>query len=518
MAGINNSGFTPKSFSQIRDSIASKIRSAFGTIDPQTGEVTNMDLSPTSRLGQLTDIVSTEIESVWDAVQATYNSRYPDLASGNNLDQVVSITNTVRRPAQFSLVSCYMMSDNANVAISSNQLVGKNIVGDAEQFSSGVDVNIGEDFIIIYPDDACDEGTVQLKWQGSDLNKITIGFEDDVSTIKAALEDMELVADNNGVNVLGGLNYGYILIEFLDTTLAVKKPEVLDNSLKRYGDDLDCFAYYSSDTAITFTGDSSQGRSIPALSVKEVISSDVNFSACINLEPGVPGVPRETDAQLRIRRKQDLQKVGEVTPSGIKSAVAALPNVRNVFVLQNDTANTDSEGRPAHSFEVYCDSDDDMNDRIAQTIYNSKPIGIGVVSTAGAGAVKEGQALNVNNVFETIPFSRPEGVLVYIHIDLTTVPDFWQADTAEDQIKQNLIAYFEDRYEIVDTGYQRTVYEHSMYTPVNVTIGIADLEIKLSSTLPSDASDANEYTETSIPLPIDKYAYVTTESIFIQVD
>ena len=57
-----------------------------------------------------------------------------------------------------------------------------------------------------------------------------------------------------------------------------------------------------------------------------------------------------------------------------------------------------------------------------------------------------------------------------------------------------------------------------MYTPVNLTIGIADLEIKLSSTSPSNPSDAAEYTETSIPLPIDKFAYVTSESIFIQVD
>ena len=107
--------------------------------------------------------------------------------------------------------------------------------------------------------------------------------------------------------------------------------------------------------------------------------------------------------------------------------------------------------------------------------------------------------------------------MIYVHIDLTYNEFFPRpTSTALDGIKQDVINYIDENYEIVDVGFTKTIYPHSLYTPINLTQGIASLEVKITSTTPNDVSDVSEYGTAGIPIPTDKYAYATVDSIYIE--
>ena len=537
MAGITDTGFIPKTYDEIRKDITDKMIAAFSIVD-STGEKTSIDISPTSRFGQLADIMSDEIRSVWEASQAIYDTRYPDNASGINLDNVAAITNTQRKPAIASNVSCLALSDNPNVTIPSGQAVSKNIVGDIEQFVNTVDLVIGSNVICLLPNDLCDEGYLELSFQGEiatdgqtyitnpdadPADQITapvrtvFNYDDNPLVWKDKLENLVVNGDKviTDVTVEGSFKEdGYVLLYINETTLSILKPAIVENTLERYNIKQDCFAYYSTDSAVTFQGQDTTGIPIPALTVRKVISSNTSFNAVINPLTGTPGVPRESDADFRIRRQKELQSVGQVTPGGVKATVSAIPGVTDVFLIENDTSSVDSKGRPPHSYEVYCNCSEDLEPVVGQAIYDAKPVGIRAYSSAVPSAKVEAPIKDVNNNDAIIEFSRPTGLLFYVYIELEKT-EFFPSDGNE-QIKNNLIKHYQDTYKLNDVGYNKTVYIHSLFSPVNSVGGVGRCIIKHLDSAPADPNDQASYTLDPLDIPIDMFGMVTADSIVIK--
>jgi len=537
MAGINDTGFTPKTFTEIRNQITQSMQDVWGVVDEETGEINNVDVSPQSRLGQIADIISEEVEDVWLAAQDIYNSRYPDTSSGNNLDNVVSINNVQRLPAEAGMVNCHIFSDNSNVTIAQGQEANKNIPGDPEIFALNNAAEIGNDTFSIVTDGVCTSGKIQISFEGKPLRYlnstndpatydiIDFFWDDTTSEIQNKLNGSFVAnVDNEDVTtfeeviqdctVLGSFNVkGCIIVKLNTTTLSIVKPSIVESTLQQFGVDQDVSCYYSSDQVYGLTSQLTNGYAIPALSVVNVLGSDINFGGLINLEPGEPGKPRETDAELRSRRKDYLQQVGQVTNSGMKQKVLTVEGVTECYIIENDTSFTDSDGRPPHSFEAYVNGGAD--NEVAQAIYDSKPIGIKPVSSSALSS-RSGVCTDVNNADRIIDFSAPSGLLIYVHIDMT-YNSFFPSPTSAglDGIKQDVINYIADNYEIVDVGFTKTIYPHSLYTPINLTQGIASLEVRITATPPSSPSDKNEYSTAGISIPTDKYAYATVDSIYI---
>lgn len=537
MAGINDTGFTPKTFTEIRNQITQSMQDVWGVVDEETGEINNVDVSPQSRLGQIADIVSEEIQDVWLAAQDIYNSRYPDTSSGNNLDNVVAINNVQRRPAQPGTVNCHIFSENSNVTIAAGQEANKNIPGDPEIFALNNPASISNDTFAVVTNGVCTSGKVQLSFEGKPLrflnsandpstyDIIDFFWNDTTAEIQTKLNGSFVAnEDNEGVitfeeviqdcTVIGSFNVkGCIIVKLNETTLSIVKPSILETSLQQFGVDQDVSSFFTNENVFGLTSSNTEGLAIPALSVVNVLGSDINFSGLINLEPGTPGKPRETDAELRSRRKDFLQQAGQVTNSGMKQKVLNVEGVTECYIIENDTSSVDADGRPEHSFEVYVSGGED-ND-VAQAIYDSKPIGIKPVSTSSTSS-RSGICTDVNGADKVIDFSSPSGLLIYVHIDMT-YNNFFPTPTsaALDGIKQDVIDYIADNYEIVDVGFTKTIYPHSLYTPINLTQGIASLEVGITATAPTPPQDKNKYSAASIPIPTDKYAYATVDSIYI---
>lgn len=102
MAGITPTGFDAKTFEQILADINAQQLSDISPILNQTA---------TSTLGQFNGIFSEHLTQVWELAEDTYNSQYPDTATGAALDNVASITGVTRFEGQPSTIVgfCFLL-------------------------------------------------------------------------------------------------------------------------------------------------------------------------------------------------------------------------------------------------------------------------------------------------------------------------------------------------------------------------------------------------------------------------
>lgn len=86
----------------------------------------------------------------------------------------------------------------------------------------------------------------------------------------------------------------------------------------------------------------------------------------------IPGVPEETDAQLKARQIQSFALASTGPADAVEAAIAALPDVTDAFVVENFTNGT-VNGVPAHC--IWCIVTGGTDAEIAQAIYAKKGIG-----------------------------------------------------------------------------------------------------------------------------------------------
>jgi len=563
---LTDQGFTPKSFSEIRNDISDNLKLALGS---------DIDTSATSRIGQFVDIVSNEIYSTWQAMQDVYNSWFPNTSTGVSLDNVAAITNTFRLPATSARASVYYVGDAGTVIPLSHQ-IQKTATGDV--FLANGSYTISDKANAIIASNVATSGVITLSWFSTPI--VAINWNDDTATIKAKIENHPSISDVTvlgSFDTVGGIHivfnadsltygrnpnvvdstqqnaivapdvatsgsitlewdsvsiaainwnddeaaikakieahpliylvsvqgrfdsFGGIAISFASDGLTSRKPTVTastlqndgdtltinadfaKNSLQRSGVDLSTIANFATLEDETVLSQSTGALNVPAISIRTITTPITGLNTVINFEAGIAGTDRETDAQLRARRESELQKIGTATSGGIIEALQDLANVTKAAIVENDS-DIVVDSRPAHSFEVYVDAlnTTEINNEIAQAIYNAKPVGIEVVSTDGGG--RTGIYTDANGTINLVmPFSSITPVTIYVTVTRTTINGDYPSD-GDDQIKANLISYFES----LTLG--DDVYIHRLYTPVNLVPGISDLEIIAGKTAGSQGS------------------------------
>ncbi len=462
MAGLTPQGFTPKSLDDIRNDIGDKLKLAFGD---------SIDVSPTSRVGQFIDIISNEISSAWEALQADYNSRYPSTSIGVGLDNVVEITNTRRIPGYAAQAKVYLAGD-ASSLVGEGTRIAK--TGTEYQFFTLNAATISDQCNIVICDAVPNEGTITLSYQDIEIDPID--FDEDATSIKAKLEahpnitTCEVKGKFSGV---GSIQIRLITFDLVDTELKIE-----ESSFKRFGVVTDNNAYFCTEYETEVLSVDNEKITVPQISLTTIVNTVTGLDAVINFDTGISGASSETDAELRERRTLELQKQGTTTLGGIKQAIQAVDLVTSVTIVQNDSV-VEVDGRQAHSYECYVIGGDD--NAVAQTIYDSKPPGVAVVSTASGDSKREGVITNVNGDEETIVYSKPLNVPIMVVVNITKDSTYEQ-ESAEAAIKQNLTNYVET----LELGQDVLTYKLiSVVAPVS---GIVDLEI-LTDTVDGNSPD-----------------------------
>ena len=189
------------------------------------------------------------------------------------------------------------------------------------------------------------------------------------------------------------------------------------------------------------------------------------------------GDDTETDAELKARRDQELQIAGAATIEAILSELNARQLVEAVIVFQNNSSITDSDGRPPHSLDIVIKGDDE--DDLAEAIFLVVGGGIETI-----GDITK-QVEDSQGFFQTVRFSRPNDVNIWIEWDITADPNTYPID-GDDQVEAATLAYGEE----LTVGEDVIVYgSNALICAVNDIPGIIRAELRIGKTASPTTDD-----------------------------
>ncbi|KAL1043969.1 baseplate J/gp47 family protein [Haemophilus influenzae] len=186
----------------------------------------------------------------------------------------------------------------------------------------------------------------------------------------------------------------------------------------------------------------------------------LGLTSATTFENAEIGEEEETDLQLRERFFISRTKNAQNSADAIQSKIAALPDVRQVKVLENNTKQRDKYGVEPNSLNVIVDGGED--EQIAHVIYENKGAGVGLQGTTET-------ILTVNGERRALRFDRVVPVDVQVSIRCVRYEDFTEVD--KDEIKRLLSI---QRFKI-----GQNLSLSRLYSPINKVGGFWVKELKI---------------------------------------
>ena len=209
------------------------------------------------------------------------------------------------------------------------------------------------------------------------------------------------------------------------------------------------------------------------------------WTSITNASGALIGDEEETDAELRIRREQSTQALGQNLVDSLFGQLLNLDGVEDAVVISNGTDGT-VDGIPPHQFLTAISGGVDVD--IAEVIWNNTPQGI---ASFGATTVVH---TDTQGFPQDVKFTRPSEIDIYFKIDITTGTEF--PATGEDDIKAAVAAYGTANFKISDD-----VIRSEFYTPINSIPGITSIDLFIglgaspsgTANLPIDIDEISRY-------------------------
>lgn len=186
----------------------------------------------------------------------------------------------------------------------------------------------------------------------------------------------------------------------------------------------------------------------------------LGLNTATSFESAEIGTEEETDQQLRERFFISRTKNAQNSADAIQSKIAALPDVKQVRVLENNTAERDKNGVSAHSLNVIVEGGTD--NQIAEVIYENKGAGVGLEGGTEVILMK-------NNERRLLRFDRVSPVDVQVSMRCVRYEDFTELD--KDGIKRLLSI---QRFSI-----GQPLSLSRLYSPINEVGGFWIKELKI---------------------------------------
>jgi uncharacterized phage protein gp47/JayE len=236
---------------------------------------------------------------------------------------------------------------------------------------------------------------------------------------------------------------------------------------------------------------------VNASAIKTVVNPDANISAVQGESCIVFGTDEENDKDLRARLKAAMQGAGSGNENSIRAALLRIPTVQFATVISNDTDTTDSDGRPAHSFECYVRGREDYEQEIAEAIFSKKPIGI---KTCGDKYV---QLTDDSGYARVIRFSHTKNVEVTVKIVAKAKNAF--PEDGIDQIKKAVADH------INGLGIGKTLILSSIYGHIYGVTGVMEVSALELST------DGSAFSASNVPVAEFEVAVCTDVKVTVEV-
>lgn len=149
----------------------------------------------------------------------------------------------------------------------------------------------------------------------------------------------------------------------------------------------------------------------PADTLTSIRTPLYGWDSVTNVNPASIGKNRETDQQLRLRRRDSVNKGNRNMTEALWAALSDLDGVVDVAVIENNTNVNNNIGMPPHSIQAVVKGGDDK--QIARTIWTSKTGGTEVVGSTVASIT------DLTGSMQDIKFTRPSIVEVKVKVNIT---------------------------------------------------------------------------------------------------
>jgi len=227
-----------------------------------------------------------------------------------------------------------------------------------------------------------------------------------------------------------------------------------------------------------------------------------SITTIINPVTGVTGITYEgleeqgkdieSDYDLRKRFSQAVSGAGSCNVDAIRGYISRISGIESVVIVENDSNQTDSGGRPAHSFEVYVYGEADEQE-IAEAIFLKKPLGITTVSTATGDNAITKNVIDKGGYTHVIHFSKVSEIEIYINVTIKTNITYTQDGATA--IKNKLVAY------VNSLGVGASVVTSAMYSHVFEVTGVTEVvSITQHKSGQSESSATIVCSESEVPI------------------
>ncbi len=478
MAGVTDQGFVIKRLAEIlADDRALAVQLFQDLVKP--GDIVSTDDS--SALGRLISLAAPSEADLWEAAQEVYAAFDPNAATGIALDNLVALAGITRKEQTFTTASILVVGDT-NTLIPVGQTVSSSTTG--EQFTttgaislaasnaSGITVSVvaladSTAYTITYADTTT-SNTVTFTSDGSaTVAEILAGLQSVIAgghpTLNSSVVGTTLVIDRNDifstVNFTTSVNLGINKVRTIGEVVAVNSGIIEQ----------------------------------PANTIDTILTPMLGWDSVVNPVTASAGESRETDEELRLRFRNGKFDRATNTYDAIYSALINLDNVTEVTIYENDTSVVDGNGVPAHSFLPIVSGG--LSQDIGNAIWENKPTGILSYGNTSVNVT------DIQGGAHIVSFSRPNPVVIYISMDITTDVNF--PANGNDAIRSAIIAYFSANF-----GTGDDVIYSRLYTPINSVVG-HEVNSLFIGTSPSPTGIVN------VPIAFSDIASISSVNILI---
>lgn len=384
--GVTEKGFVIKRLDVILDEIHSDLTEKFKF---------NTRQDPQSFLNVLVTTFGGKISELWEVAQNSYYAKYPSTAEGASLDYAVQYGGIKREKNSYSYYKLHCKGEDGTT-VRQGAVVATNT---APQMK----LNAVSEFEITRDRFNCAEVRVAAASKGSlysvSVNGVQYSY---TSTSDDALEILKgLAAVTKPEGYVVSVDEENLTLSVVDETVSRVGILVLSDNLTT-----------ASVTVIADFATNEYGKFIfPDGTIDVIITNIAGFESVNNLIPPTYGRLQETDVELRhsYLAKSAIRST-RMIDSICSQLINNVANVESATGYENETDDTDSEGRPPHSVEIIVDGGEASE--IAAIILDKKAAGIQTFGDIEVEvATKYGDAVSVR-------FNRPEYVYTWLKVTL----------------------------------------------------------------------------------------------------
>lgn len=386
--GLSATGFKRKRLPEIMQAINARISDTLGL---------KTQIQSNSVLGQIVGVFSFEIADLWEQAENGYNAMYPSTAQGVSLSNAAGLAGIQLIDAEYTtLVATCFGANGTEIPYNAQITDGTNTYSCTDVYAQ------------IDSARAC---VVGVKLAGAVAEGASYAL-----TIDGITQTYTAVSGDSATSVLVSLS---ALFSFTDRTMAVNNDALLvtmnDQSQTMNviaGDNLTLSTIGS---PFNFKADTVGALSPNIGSITQIVTSYAGWDSIENNVAAVVGRDAETDISLRQRWGASVYDRASAMVEAIRAALIQTDGVTFAIVYENDTDETDADGRPPHSIEAVVAGGSPQD--IGATIWRTHAGGI---TTYGSQAVTVNDSQGIPHIMR---FNRPTEVPIYLQITVTANPE-----------------------------------------------------------------------------------------------